>query len=45
MPRTVAPNGCEKPIIAIVIFFRKNVFPGFGHLFKYPEKITSVTRM
>jgi hypothetical protein len=31
MPRTVAPNGCQEPVITIIIIFRKNVFPGFGH--------------
>ena len=31
MPRTVAPNGCEKPVIAVIIFLGKDVFSGLGH--------------
>jgi len=32
MPRTVAPNGCEKPVVTVVIFLGKHVFSRLGHL-------------
>jgi hypothetical protein len=32
MPRTIAPNGREKPVVTIVIFLGKDVFSGLGHL-------------